>query len=139
MLKKYKTTIAEAVEVIKPALLTFDELREVFAAEELETKTNPFDPLRSKYFFGHNKKRSGDAWIVYNPGWLQHDTTGTSHGSPYEYDSHVPLIFYGMNVNKGEYRGNVEITDIAPTVSNFLKISFPNGSFGKVIEGVFKK
>lgn len=44
-----------------------------------------------------------------------------------------------MNVNKGEHTGYVDITDIAPTVSNFLKIMAPNGSFGQVIPGVFKK
>ena len=139
MLKKYNTTISEVTGIIRPELLKFVELREVFESTDLETRSSSYDPLRSKYFFGTNQKRSGDAWIVFNPGWLQHDSKGTSHGSPYEYDTHVPLLFYGMGVNKGEYRGKVEITDIAPTVSNFLKISFPNGSFGNVIEGVFKK
>jgi len=127
------------VEIIKPALMKLPEIRDVFPVSDLERGTSSFDPLRTKFFFGTNKKRSGDAWIVFNPGWLSHDTKGTSHGSPFEYDTHVPLVFYGMNVNKGEYRGLVEITDIAPTIANQLKIMFPNGSFGRVIEGVFKK
>ena len=137
--KKYKTTIEEMVSIIKPALMKFPEIRDVLPVSELEKGANSLDPVRSKLFFGTNKKRSGDAWMVHNPGWLSHDTKGTSHGSPFEYDTHVPLFFYGMNVNKGEYRGRVEITDIAPTVANQLKIMFPNGSFGNVIEGVFKK
>ena len=139
MAKKYKTTVEEMVEIIKPELMKLPEIRDVFPVSDLERGTSAFDPLRSKFVFGTNKKRSGDAWLVYNPGWLSHDTKGTSHGSPYEYDAHVPLVFYGMNVNKGEYRGHVEITDIAPTIANYLKIMFPNGSFGRVIEGVFKK
>jgi len=137
--KRYKTTVEEMVEIIKPALMKLPEIRDVFPVSDLERGTSSFDPLRTKFFFGTNKKRSGDAWIVFNPGWLSHDTKGTSHGSPFEYDTHVPLVFYGMNVNKGEYRGLVEITDIAPTIANQLKIMFPNGSFGRVIEGVFKK
>lgn len=136
---KYKTTVEELTKIITPELMKFQEIRDVFPVAGLENGTNSNDPLRKRMFFGYNKKRGGDAWLVFNPGWLHHDNKGTSHGAPYEYDNHVPLIFYGMSVNKGEHRGYVEITDVAPTVTNFLKIMAPNGSFGNVIEGVFKK
>lgn len=136
---KYKTTPEEMIKIITPELMKFPEIRDVFPSSNLENGTNSNDPLRKRIFFGHNKKRGGDGWIVFNPGWLHHDNKGTSHGAPYEYDNHVPLLFYGMNVNKGEHTGYVDITDIAPTVSNFLKIMAPNGSFGQVIPGVFKK
>jgi predicted AlkP superfamily pyrophosphatase or phosphodiesterase len=139
VLNKFKTNVGEVTEIVKNELMKFPEVREVFATSELEKNSNANDPLRKKFFFGYNKKRGGDAWIVFNPAWLQGDNKGTTHGTGYEYDTHVPLIFYGMNVNKGENRNSVEIIDIAPTVANFLRIVFPNGSFGNVIDGVFKK
>jgi Uncharacterized proteins of the AP superfamily len=140
LMKKYKTTSEEMVEIIKPELMKFTEIRDVVPSSSLDEASNSADPVRKKFFFGYHKKRGGDCWIDFVPAWLLgFGNTGTSHGSPFEYDSHVPLIFYGMGVNKGENNSAVEIIDIAPTIANYLKIMAPNGSFGKVIQGVFKK
>ncbi|MEO6903662.1 MAG: alkaline phosphatase PafA [Bacteroidia bacterium] len=87
---------------------------------------------------GFNTKRSGDVLINYLPGYIEHAPVGTTHGSPYSYDTHVPLIFYGWNIKAGSTAEAVSITDIAPTLSILLNLQFPNACSGKPILGVTK-
>jgi len=82
---------------------------------------------------GYNQKRSGDVFLVLDPAWIEYAHTGTTHGSGYTYDRHVPLIWYGWRVKNGHTNKKIAVTDIAGTVSNFLGISFPNGSEANVI------
>jgi len=88
---------------------------------------------------GYSSSRSGDLVIVIKPGYLSmgYKKGGTTHGSYYTYDTHVPLIFFGSNINKGKVYSRVGIQDIAPTISALLKISRPNGSIGSVLSEVF--
>ena len=88
---------------------------------------------------GFNLKRSSDVMIQLQPGWISWSSkTGTTHGSAYRYDTHVPLVFYGKNVIQGRTHGQVSVSDIAPTVCTFLNIEFPSGSSGKPLEEVLR-
>lgn len=81
---------------------------------------------------GYNPQRSGDVMVTYQAGWIDSEKiTGTSHGSPYSYDTHVPLLWYGWKISAGQSLESVEITDIATTLALLLDIQAPNGSFGK--------
>ena len=82
---------------------------------------------------GYNQKRSGDVIINLEPGWIQITTSTTNHNSAYQYDAHVPLVWYGWKIKRGTVLREVSISDIAPTISNFLNISFPSGCTGKII------
>jgi hypothetical protein len=88
---------------------------------------------------GFNDNRSGDVVVVTEPGWLiGSGTTGTTHGTGYSYDTHVPIIFYGFGVRQGASANYHPITDIAPTVSTILKIKFPSGATGQPITELLK-
>jgi len=88
---------------------------------------------------GFNLKRSSDVMIQLQPGWISWSTkTGTTHGSAYRYDTHVPLLFYGKNIIQGRDHGQVSVSDIAPTICTFLNIEFPSGSSGKPLEEVLR-
>lgn len=87
---------------------------------------------------GFNQKRSGDILINYEPAWIESYRTGTTHGSPYSYDTHVPLFFYGWNIKQGSTSEAIDITDVAPTIAQFLNIQFPNGCSGKPIISLVK-
>lgn len=90
--------------------------------------------LKKQIENGYNKSRSGDVIVTLLPGWMEWGkTTGTTHGSPYTYDTHIPLIFYGWKVKNGTYLPNVSITDIAPTIASLLNIQPPNSCTGKAI------
>lgn len=89
--------------------------------------------IRSLIQNGYNQKRSGDVMLFLEPGWMEYGKTGTTHDSPYTYDTHVPLLWYGWKIGKGSSDEPVNITDIAPTLATFLNIQAPNGCTGKPI------
>ena len=79
-------------------------------------------------------KRSGDVALLLEPQWLDgHSHTGTSHGTTYSYDTHVPLLWYGWNIKSGFTSSQIDITDIAPTIASFLNIMSPNACTGNPI------
>ncbi len=82
---------------------------------------------------GINRKRSGDIYIALEPNWFEGRVQGTTHGTFYSYDTHVPIIFYGGSVKAGSITEEVHVTDIAPTVAQLLQILEPSGSVGHPI------
>ncbi len=87
---------------------------------------------------GFNQKRSGDVVVSLQTGWLKlyWRNGGTTHGSCYSYDTHVPLIFWGGKIPQGKTDRKVNIRDIAPTISTLLGISYPNGCTGNPLPEV---
>jgi len=84
-------------------------------------------------------QRSGDVIVILNPGWV--DQSGdyvTNHNSPYEYDSHVPLIWYGWTVNRATVNRQVNMTDIAATLSTLCKVPYPNACTGEPMFELFR-
>ncbi len=84
---------------------------------------------------GYNYKRSGDVVYELEPAWLDDWSVqrGSSHGSPYTYDTHVPVLFYGKGIRKGTSSVHHNITDLAATLSVLMKIKFPSGCTGNPI------
>jgi predicted AlkP superfamily pyrophosphatase or phosphodiesterase len=88
---------------------------------------------------GFHQARSGDVLFVLESGWIPAGySTGTTHGSPYSYDTHVPLLWYGAGVKKGESDKFVVIPDIAATVAALLEIQMPSACTGEPIQNVIK-
>jgi len=75
---------------------------------------------------GYNHQRSGNVCYTYEPGWMDYEDKGTTHGAGYSYDTHVPVIFYGGGIARGERLDYITITQIAPTLCELLRISQPN-------------
>jgi len=123
-------------------LMTLDGVADVVTSSELNG-ADFVTGVRHLVQNGYNSKRSGDLAVVMEPGWIeykeQYGKKGTTHGSPYDYDTHVPLIFYGWNIKHGQSMRPVYITDIAPTVSALLKIPNPNGATGNPLPELFEK
>ncbi|HZD48810.1 MAG TPA: alkaline phosphatase family protein [Silvibacterium sp.] len=65
-------------------------------------------------------------------------TGGTNHFTPYSYDRHVPLVFYGAPFAPGTYRGRVEPVDIAATFASLLGVNQPSASVGQVLTRALK-
>ncbi len=83
---------------------------------------------------GYYPERSGDLFYSMKAGWIDWIfEEGTSHGTVFDYDQHVPLLWYGWHIQHGESAEKVNITDIAPTLSNWLNISNPSGCTGHPI------
>lgn len=94
------------------------------------------DLLQNNYY----SKRSGDVMFSLEPGFLNVDyPKGVTHGVAYEYDTHVPLLFYGWKIEPGSTNQPTFVHDIAPTVSDWLSINAPNGASGKPVQGIILK
>lgn len=118
--------------------MKFDGVANVYSSKQLNgpALNNSAAVLIQNGFY---IKRSGDIAILLEPQWLDdHSLTGTSHGSTYSYDTHVPLLWYGWNIKPGYTNANIEITDIAATISALLNIMPPNASSGKPIINITK-
>ncbi len=88
---------------------------------------------------GFNPTLSGDIMVFEGPGDYFGGGTGTGHGSPWAYDSHVPIIMRGPGITPGRYSRNVNTSDIASTLSLLLGIEYPTGNLGKPLEEALKK
>ncbi|MEE9408706.1 MAG: alkaline phosphatase PafA [Polaribacter sp.] len=119
-------------------VMNFNGVYKAVTARTLQTTTFT-DGIMNSLQNGYNQKFSGDVFMVPYPATLISGRKGTSHGSGYSYDTHVPIIFYGNGIKKGRSSNKYEIIDIAPTISNLLQIEAPNGTSGKVIEEALKK
>ncbi len=88
---------------------------------------------------GYYEKRSGDIMMIPEPNYFYGYSKGTTHGTGYNYDTHVPLLFYGWKIPNGESSERVSISDITPTLADLLNILPPNGSVGRPLTDIIKK
>lgn len=82
---------------------------------------------------GQNPQRSGDLMVMLQPGWVEGRLTGSTHGSIFAYDTHVPLLWYGWKIKPGRSAERTAVADITPTLANLLRLIEPNGSIGRAI------
>jgi predicted AlkP superfamily pyrophosphatase or phosphodiesterase len=76
---------------------------------------------------------SGDVVVVSEPFWVPGKLSGTTHGSPYAYDTQVPLLLAGPGIRAGRFAGRVSTLDLAPTLADILGVLQPAGCEGRVL------
>jgi predicted AlkP superfamily pyrophosphatase or phosphodiesterase len=135
-LKAAKISSEDANRYVKEALEAMPGVYSTLSRKELMAMPNDY-PFISLVRQGCHPRRSGDIFYLLDPAWIPDDlyfkTAGTTHGSPYPYDTHVPLVWHGWGIKAGKSNTPVNITDIAPTISALLHIMEPNGTTGKPI------
>jgi len=117
--------------------LKYEWVKNTYTATQIhENEYN--DSFHSLIQRGYNQKRSGDVIVSLQTGWLSSywEKGGTTHGSSYSYDTHVPLIFWGGTIPQGQTDRKVNIRDIAPTISTILGTAYPNGCTGNPLPEV---
>ena len=129
----------EAIEnAIARFLLTQKGIAKTLTASSLKA-TEFTDGVLSNAQRGFHQARSGDVLYVLESGWIPAGySTGTTHGSPYNYDTHVPLLWYGAGVKQGQSDSFVIIPDIAATIAALLEIQPPSACTGKPIQQLIK-
>jgi predicted AlkP superfamily pyrophosphatase or phosphodiesterase len=87
----------------------------------------------------YSPQRSGDVIVTLNSGWVEkEDDYVACSNSPYEYDTHVPLIWYGWSINRATVTRKVNITDIAATLSSLCRVPLPNACSGEPLFELFR-
>lgn len=128
-----------ATELISQYMLSVNGVASVYTASTMRSADFGEKGIKGNLVRGYNHKRSGDILFVLEPHWIGWTgTIGTTHGSGYSYDTHVPVMFYGWGIKKGSTVDYYTISDIAPTLSVLLGIKFPSGCTGQPIGAVIK-
>lgn len=110
---------------------TFPSIAQIYTRSDLD-KLTAYRTSPNLVLNGFNPVRSGDVAFELQPSYQYGSGTGeaTTHGASYNYDTHVPLIFYGWHIPQQTVNTPVYIVDIAPTIANLLKIQEPSASMG---------
>lgn len=114
----------------------YEEVAEVYLSEDLVRSNVKDFSLYGLVANGFSPAKSGDVILILHPGNMDYSAKGTTHGSAYNYDTHVPLIFYGFRNKHIESHQFYRITQIAPTLSFLLNINIPNACFDVPIDEV---
>ncbi|GAA4324783.1 alkaline phosphatase PafA [Flaviaesturariibacter amylovorans] len=106
--------------------------------ENLGAATMP-PRIKDMILNGYNQVLSGDIQFVFKPQWFDWGgTTGTTHGAPYPYDAHIPLVWFGWKMKAGRLGRETYMTDIAATLAALLRIQAPNACIGMPIAEVIR-
>jgi predicted AlkP superfamily pyrophosphatase or phosphodiesterase len=129
---------AATLKAVRSAATALPGVARVFTSEELApaaARTSKDPEIRAaafSYFAG----RSGDMTVLVKEHWIM-PVTGTTHGTPYEYDKRVPVILFGAGIKPGVHEEAATPADLAVTVSSLVGVQLPSPD-GKVLTGALK-
>jgi len=128
------TDAAALADEVRKWLLAEKYVEAAYTRREIEDAgaSGPYlEQVRKSWY----PERSGDVAVVLKPNWMYGSSTGyTTHGSAHEYDTHVPILFYGPRwIKPARIEARVEVADIAPTLAKLLRIPAPSASEGTLL------
>jgi predicted AlkP superfamily pyrophosphatase or phosphodiesterase len=125
-------------------IITWEGVKRVFTTEQL-SNGNADDQWLNMVRRGYHHAESGDVIFILEPGYLpkssdtEKSRRGTSHGSAFNYDTHVPLLWYGKNIKKQNVYRNVDITDISATLVHMMNLQRSGAMTGEPILELLNK
>ncbi len=139
-LKRDNVDLEEISKVVAATALTIPGVARSFTrAQLLRGETSITDPIERRVLHGFFPGRSGDVVMIAEPYKYLGDTITATHGSPYSYDTHVPVIIMGTGIVPGRYLEPASPADIAPTLSALLRITAPTSVTGRVLMEAIRK
>ena len=132
--------LAEVQQAVADALQTLPGVRHAVPGTRLmRGEVADSWPLRA-VLANHDPQRSGDVYVVFEPQTFIADfdglTVAATHGSPWRYDTHVPVLFFGAGVVPARVARPVTPYDIAPTLAARLAIGIPSAAIGRPLPEV---
>ncbi len=137
LIQQHNLDRAAVERVAADAAAKFPHIARVYTRTQLLSGDVQQDPISRAMSAGFYGPRSGDLLILAEPYYL-FDITGTTHGTPYDYDTHVPVIFLGPGIKPGLYRERIAVNDIAPTLAEMLGVTSPSGASGRVLSEILQ-
>jgi hypothetical protein len=109
----------------------------VFTRTQLERGDLPNTPLGAQVLKAWNREVSGDLYLVQHP-YTMFGGQVVTHGSPYTYDTNVPLMIMGKTwIKPGKY-AQAAVADLAPTLTFLLEVRPPSGNEGRVLSEILR-
>jgi hypothetical protein len=137
LVNSLKLNLAEVERVAAAAAAGVDHIARVYTAQDLTTGAVQQDTISEAFTLSFFGPRSGDLFLLQEPYYL-FEASGTSHGVPYNYDNHVPVIFLGPGIKPGSYLERIALNDIAPTLAARLGTTEPSESIGRVLSEILQ-
>jgi predicted AlkP superfamily pyrophosphatase or phosphodiesterase len=138
-LKKRNIMESKAEEVAAQAAGAQEDVAAAFTRTQFLAGTLPNSPLARKAANSFNAKRSGNVFLIFMPFAVPSSSpTGTTHGTPWNYDAQVPLIFWGSAFKPGFYATACEPTDLSATLAAVLGLTQPSGTQGTPLTSALK-
>jgi predicted AlkP superfamily pyrophosphatase or phosphodiesterase len=139
-LERDGVAIEEAERVAGEAALTVPGVARYFTRTQLlNGAVSQSDAVARRVMHGYNARRSGDLVVIAEPfKYLADYVAVATHGTPYSYDTHVPLIIMGGGVAPGRYKTPATPADIAPTLAMLLGVQPPSSATGRVLVEALK-
>jgi predicted AlkP superfamily pyrophosphatase or phosphodiesterase len=141
VISQHKLNQQEVEHLVAKELLKFEGIAQAIASSDLREGRLPDTPLNQAIRNNFNANRSGDIYVVFKPHWFINDFDGlevaATHGSPWRYDTYVPIVFAGMDIPAQHVQRSVLTVDIAPTLTTFLGIKPPSGAAGEPLVEIF--
>jgi len=131
-IQKRRLDPTEVRRVAAAAAAAVPHVARVYTRDQLLRGDVPNDRVGNRVLRGFNPQRSGDLEIILEPYWIR-QAKGATHGTPYSYDAHIPLILMGSAIKPGKYSAPAALNDLAPTLSTLLGIEIPAGSSGRIL------
>ena len=129
--------LAEVTRGVAEELRKMPGIAYAVSSEDLRAGAVASTPVTDAVLANFNEDRSGDIYVVFEPHWFVADFDGASvtgsHGSPWRYDTNVPIIWMGPGVPSGRIERYVETVDVALTIAAYLGVRQPTGARGKVM------
>lgn len=137
--KKHDVNLGRAEFVAAEAAAATPGVRAAFTRSQLATGNLPDSPLARKASNSFNSQRSGDVFLILDQYAVPVEgVIGTTHGSPWNYDAQVPLIFWGAAFKPGTYGAPVQPIDLASTIAVALRLTQPSGAQGRALVEALK-
>jgi predicted AlkP superfamily pyrophosphatase or phosphodiesterase len=139
-LERDGVNIEEAERVAGEAALTVPGVARYFTRTQLlNGAVSQSDAVARRVMHGYNARRSGDLVVIAEPfKYLADYVAVATHGTPYSYDTHVPLIIMGGGLAPGRYTVPATPADIAPTLALMLGVQSPSSATGRVLVEALK-
>ena len=138
-IEKRKLSRAEVSETAAEALRALPHVFRAYTRDELTRGEIQHDFVGERVTNGFFEARFPDVTWVPDPYWMTATkNSGTNHGTPFGYDTHVPVIFMGPGIKPGVYNEAVRPNDIAPTLATLLSVETPSGSIGRCLSEILK-
>ncbi len=132
--------LADVSRAVAHEIMAFDGVALAIPSSDLASGRFPDTPVIDAILKNYNPRRSGDIYIVFEPNRFINDFDGLSvavtHGSPWRYDSHVPIMIAGMGIQSRRVSRPVNTIAVAPTLSMLVGAKPPSGAFGEVLHEV---
>jgi hypothetical protein len=121
-------------KAVAEELARFDGVAAAVSSTALRTAGLPDTLLMRSILRNFHPKRSGDIYMVFESYVYINDFDGllvaSTHGSPWRYDTYVPVIFAGAGLEAATVSRPVTPYDVAPTLANYLGVKPPSGAIG---------